>query len=104
MDRATLLKTLVEIVERSVGEDIVGIEESKNLKDDLGLDSIDFVSMAIEVQSTFNIELKTDELTGLVQVKDLLDLIQKKLADRDEAGATPGAAQGDKSAGESRAA
>jgi acyl carrier protein len=80
MDRAALLKSLVDILERSVGEPVAAVNESMRLQDDLGLDSIDVVSMAIEVQSEFNIDLKTEELKQLVVVKDLLDLMQAKIA------------------------
>jgi len=80
MDRAALLKALADVLERSVGEPVAAVDESMDLQTDLGLDSIDVVSMAIEVQSEFNIELKTEELKGLVSVKDLLDLMQAKIA------------------------
>jgi len=79
MDRADLIKTLMDIFERCVGEPVTAIEETTRLKEDLSLDSIDVVSMAIEVQSEFNIDLKAEELTGVVTIKDLLDLILAKL-------------------------
>jgi acyl carrier protein len=79
MDRADLKKTLMDIFERCVGEPVAAIEETTRLKEDLSLDSIDVVSMAIEVQSEFNIDLKAEELTGVVTIKDLLDLILVKL-------------------------
>ena len=80
MDRATIKQKLLEIMEQSVGEPVGAVEESMNLKEDLKLDSIDFVSMAIAAQGEFDIELKTQELIDVVQVKDLLDLIQRKVA------------------------
>jgi len=80
MDRAQIKKKLVEILERSVGESICALEESVNLQEDLNLDSVDLVTMAIEVQSEFRIDLKATELMKLVRVKDLLDLIQSKVA------------------------
>ncbi len=79
MDRAVVKQKLVEILERSVGEPVAGVEEQMALKEDLGLDSIDLVTMAIEAQGEFNIELSTSELTAVVKIKDLLDLIQAKL-------------------------
>ena len=80
MERSAIKKSLADILERSVGEPVCAIEESMNLKDDLRLDSIDVVTMAIEIQSEFKIDLKTPELMRLVTVKDLLDLIQLKIA------------------------
>jgi acyl carrier protein len=79
MDRNAITKALVDIMERSTGETVAVLEESMNLKDDLHLDSLDFVTMAIEVQSEFNVELHSSEFPNVVLVSDLIDLIQRKL-------------------------
>ena len=107
MDRTELLQTLREIVARSVGNEIDEIDESKNLRGDLGLDSIDFVSIVIEIQSQYDIELKNEDLMPLVTVKDLIDLIVAKVETRnaDKAAAEPAKSEStDASAGENRAA
>jgi acyl carrier protein len=79
MDRAALTKALVDIMERSAGESVGAVEEGMRLKEDLHLDSLDFVTMAIEAQSEFNIELKSTEFTDVLLVKDLLDLLERKM-------------------------
>ena len=79
MDRDTIRQKLKDIMDRCVGEAIGTIEETTNLKEELKFDSIDFVSMALEVQSDFDVELKSEEFPDVVLVKDLIDLIQKKL-------------------------
>jgi acyl carrier protein len=63
-----------------VSEPVANIEESKNLQTDLSLDSVDVVTMAIEIQTEFKIDLKAAELMKLVLVKDLLDLIESKVS------------------------
>jgi acyl carrier protein len=78
MDRETIRTALAGILERSIGESVGAVEEATSLKTDLKLDSIDFVAMALEVQSEFEIELNQDEFPGVVLVKDLIDLIQRK--------------------------
>lgn len=80
MNRAMIKQKLTEILERSVGDAVGAIEESMKLQDDLSLDSVDVVTMAIEVQSEFQVDLKAAELMKLVRIKDLIDLIQTKLA------------------------
>lgn len=102
MDRSELLQALRDIVSRSVSNEINDIDESKNLRDDLGLDSIDLVSIVIEIQSTFDVELKNEELVKLVTVKDLLDLIAAKLAAK--SATTANAGNKDAPDGEHRAA
>jgi acyl carrier protein len=80
MDRTAILKKLGEILERSVGEPVCVLEESTKLQEDLSLDSVDVVTMAIEVQSEFKVDLKAAELSKLLLVKDLIDLIQSKIS------------------------
>jgi acyl carrier protein len=80
MDRAVIREKLQVILERSVADSICAIDESMNLQSDLSLDSVDVVTMAIEVESEFRIDLKAAELMSLVLVKDLIDLIERKLA------------------------
>jgi len=99
MDRTELLQTLRDIVARSVGNEVSEIDETKNLREDLGLDSIDLVSIVIEIQSTFDIEMKNEELMTLVTVKDLLDLISAKVTAKGNA-----AGANDVSAGGNRVA
>jgi acyl carrier protein len=79
MDRAVIKQKLAEILERSVGDNVGPVEETMNLQTDLSLDSVDIVTMAIEVQTEFKVDLKAAELMKLVYVKDLIDLIQCKL-------------------------
>jgi acyl carrier protein len=79
MERAVIQQKLQEIMERSVGDSIGAIDETKNLQTDLRLDSMDVVTMAIEIESEFRIELKAAELSKLVLVKDLIDLIVSKI-------------------------
>ena len=79
MDRALIKQKLAEILELSVNDSVSAVEESMNLQTDLSLDSVDVVTIAIEVQTEFKIDLKAAELMKLVQVKDLIDLIQSKI-------------------------
>ena len=78
MDRATIKQKLLEILEGIVGN-LVSVEESTNLQDDLNLDSLDIATMAIEVQTEFKVDLKDAALKKLVLVKDLIDLIQSEI-------------------------
>ena len=79
MDRPALRTALVEILEHTTGEQYPGLSEDQNLRESLKLDSIDFVSLVLEIQSRFGIQIASEELAPLVRVGDLLDLIQTKL-------------------------
>jgi acyl carrier protein len=80
MDRTALRQTLLEMLEEEVGEKYDNLSEDQNLRDGLGLDSVDLVSLVIHIQRRFKIDIKTEELEKLVRVGDMLDLLQAKLA------------------------
>lgn len=46
----------------------------------LGLDSLDLVEVMIEIEETFNIEFTNEEIGEITYIKDVLALIEKKLA------------------------
>ncbi len=52
-----------------------------NLREGLGLDSVDVVSIVSQIERRFHIRLTHQELEKLVTVADVLDLLQAKLAD-----------------------
>jgi acyl carrier protein len=56
------------------------IEEAKiipsaHLKDDLGLESLDFVDIAVIVQKEFGLTLKGEEMTAIRTLDDLYEYI-----------------------------
>jgi acyl carrier protein len=80
MDRAFIRQTLIELLEADTGEKYPDLEESANLRDGLGLDSVDVVSIVSQVERRFHIRLTHQELEKLVTIGDVLNLLQAKLA------------------------
>jgi acyl carrier protein len=80
MDREVLRQTLREKLEEDTGETIALMDDDMNLRADLGLDSIDMVSLVIYMQSKYGILLESEELEPIVRVGQLLDLLGAKLA------------------------
>jgi acyl carrier protein len=80
-DRATIRQTLVEFLEADTGEKYPDLEEGANLREGLGLDSVDVVSIVSQIERRFRIRLTHQELEKLVTVGDVLDLLQAKLAE-----------------------
>jgi acyl carrier protein len=78
-DRETIRKTLIELLEADTGEKYPDLTEDKKLREELGLDSVDVVSVVSQIERQYRIRLTHQELEGLVTVKDVLDLLQAKL-------------------------
>jgi acyl carrier protein len=54
------------------------LEENAKLVEDIGLDSMGFLELAIKIQRTFGTLIPNDEWKNIITIKDLLDTIEKK--------------------------
>jgi acyl carrier protein len=79
-DRASIRQMLIELVEADTGEKYPDLEDTNSLREDLGLDSVDLVSVVSQVERRFRIRLTQEELQTLVTVGDVLNLLEAKLA------------------------
>ena len=50
-DRETLRLTLIQLLEADTGEKYADLQESANLRDGLGLDSVDVVSVVSQIRA-----------------------------------------------------
>lgn len=49
-----------------------------NLRDDLDIESLDFVDIAVEIEKEFNFKLNGEEMVNVVTLGDLYDYIFSK--------------------------
>ena len=59
--------------------DVEKIKPTAKLKDDLGIDSLDFVDIVVIVEKNFGFKIKPEEMKGVVTLKDFCDYIEKKV-------------------------
>ena len=79
-DRESIRKTLVELLEADTGEKYPNLEESTNLREGLGLDSVDVVSVVSQIERQYRLRLTHQELETLSTVADVLNLLESKLS------------------------
>jgi acyl carrier protein len=82
MDRTALRQALLEMVENNLGEPVERFDESMSLRADLGLDSVDMITLLMEIQDRFRLRLAPSELEHVECAGDLLDLLQARLSYR----------------------
>lgn len=61
----------------------IGLEHK--LEDDLGVDSLDQAELAMSFETDFNIDIPDEEAEKIKTVDDAVQLIDKKLAEREAA-------------------
>jgi acyl carrier protein len=86
-DRETIRQTLVELLEAETGEKFSDLQDGKKLREELGLDSVDVVSIVMQIERHFRIRLAHQELETLTQVGELINLISSKVAAAPESSA-----------------
>lgn len=76
-------KEIEEKVRNFLIEDLE-IEEEKifddaKLKEDIGIDSLDFVDIVVIVERNFGFKIKPEEMQGVVTYRQFCDYIESKL-------------------------
>lgn len=66
------------IDEFEVEEDDIAADA--NLKETLGLDSLDFVDLVVAVESNFGVKLVGEDFVNILSLQDFYDLIERKLS------------------------
>ena len=75
MDRDSIIKTINGLLIEEFEIDKSAIKPDARLKDDLGLESLDFVDIAVIVQKEFGLTLKGEEMTSIRTLQNLYDYI-----------------------------
>lgn len=78
-ERPGIRRTLIELLEADTGESFQDLKETDNLREGLGLDSVDLVSVISQIERRFHVRMTHKELEKLVTVGDVLDLMDAKL-------------------------
>jgi len=79
MTRGDLLTTIRDILADVIEDDSLQLSERTTAEDVADWDSINHVKLLIALESELGFRFDTDEVDGLQNVGELIDLIQKKI-------------------------
>jgi len=79
MDRATIHQKLLALLEELRGEKYERFDEAMEIRTELGMDSVDLVSLILDVQTVFRTEIGIADLEKVATIGQLLDLLQAKM-------------------------
>ncbi|HEY3681943.1 MAG TPA: acyl carrier protein [Streptosporangiaceae bacterium] len=78
MSEQEILTGLGEIVEEIAGVPASQVSPEKTFVDDLDIDSLSMVEIAVAAQDKFGVEIPDDELKNLKTVADVVAYVQKQ--------------------------
>ena len=79
MDRADIEKTINEFLVEEIEIEENLIRDDALLKNDLGIDSLDFVDIVVLVERNFGFKIKAEEMTDIRTLRQFYDYIDEKV-------------------------
>ncbi len=79
--RDDLRTRLAGFLEEEMGEPYLELGDDRDLRDGLGLDSVDIVGLVMRIEREFRIRLSLEDLTPIKTVGEMIDLIASKVSD-----------------------
>ena len=81
MNEQEILAGIGEIVEEIAGVPADEVTPSKSFVDDLDIDSLSMVEIAVAAQDKFGVEIPDDQLKDLTTVQDVVNYVAKNAQD-----------------------
>ena len=81
MERMQVRETLQHILEDETDSTLGALHDEMILAEQFELDSMDYVSLIMRIEESFHIRLTNDELSRVVTIGSLVDLVANKLGE-----------------------
>jgi acyl carrier protein len=77
MTQAEILEGLAEIIDEIAGVPADEVTPDKTFVDDLDIDSLSMVEIAVAAQDKFGVEIPDDQLKDLKTVQDVINYVER---------------------------
>ena len=81
VDKMEIQEKLVTILAKHTSADRSKLTPNKDLKLDLGLDSLDVAEIVFEMEETFGIHIPDESAERIQKISDTVDFIQEKMTE-----------------------
>jgi acyl carrier protein len=81
MDKLEIQEKIVIILAKHTSVDKAAFTPQKDLKLDLGLDSLDVAEIVYEMEATFGISISDESAERMRRISDTVDFVQEKMAE-----------------------
>lgn len=79
MNKEEIIEKIKGFLVEEFEVDVEDIEPEANLKDTLGLDSLDYVDLVVSIDSNFGVKLVEVDFVGIASFQSFYDLIENKI-------------------------
>jgi acyl carrier protein len=81
MDYQTIRKKIIDIIaEIAIDEDLSNLDDNIRLREQLDMDSMDFLDVVMELKKRYKIEVPTEDYMKLATLKSCIEYLGPKFA------------------------
>ena len=81
MDYQTLRRKIIDIIaDIAIDEDLSNLDDNIRLREQLDLDSMDFLDVVMELKKRYKIEVPTEDYMKLATLKSCIEYLRPKFA------------------------
>lgn len=77
-----ILKKVIECLKNELEDDEIQVTGECNIMDDLGLSSIEIMTLLGELEETFHVEIPDRYLRKMICVKDIAEIVEQLIEDK----------------------
>ena len=75
----SVLERVTDVIEEVLKVDASEVSPSSNIRNDLGADSIDLMTLVVALEEEFDGKISDEEVTNIKTVEDAVSLIQNEI-------------------------
>ncbi len=79
MNREEIIERMIDFMVDEFEVNADDIQPDANLKDTLGLDSLDYVDLVVSIESNFGVKLVEADFAGVASFQSFYDLVENKI-------------------------
>tara|TARA_Y100000294_G_scaffold38896_1_gene35005 strand:- start:808 stop:1068 length:261 start_codon:yes stop_codon:yes gene_type:complete len=86
MSESDVAKKILDALAGYIKNKSLKIEGSSQLREELGLDSMDTIELVFKLEENFNIQIPDDDLMELKTVDNVVQYVEKRVSESKESG------------------
>lgn len=79
MNKEEIIERMIDFMVDEFEVNADDIQPDANLKDTLGLDSLDYVDLVVSIESNFGVKLVEADFVGIASFQSFYDLVENKI-------------------------
>lgn len=79
MTRSDIFAKISQMIKEQMHQEAFEVSEETNLKDELGVDSIDLMEFVVNLEDEFSLEIPDDDIETIEKLGDMVSYLERRL-------------------------